>query len=109
MIETKLGKINKVRLGSGGYDDAMFGVSFELGGQGWGVGDFWGTWSSPPSTYAKWTVDDQMQIWNSMVLKLKELMEKAKVNEMNKLVGIPVEITFENNTLKSWRVLEEVL
>lgn len=40
MLEVKLGKINKVKFGSGGYDDAMFGVTFDLGGQGWGVGDF---------------------------------------------------------------------
>lgn len=36
-------------------------------------------------------------------------MIETKLGKINKLVGIPVEITFENNTLKSWRVLEEVL
>ena len=109
MLEVKLGKINKVKFGSGGYDDAMFGVTFNLGGNGWGVGDFWGMWSNPPSPHAKWTVEDQMKSRAETMTKLIDLMQKAKVNDLNKLQGIPVEVTFEFKSLKSWRILEEVL
>lgn len=109
MIEKKLGKINRVKFGSGGYDDAMFGITFELGGQGWGVGDFWGTWTGDPSPYAKWTKEDQLRIRGETMGKIMDLMQKAKVNDLNKLQGVPVEITFESMTLKSWRILEEVL
>lgn len=109
MIETKLGKINRVKFGSGGYNDAMVGISFDLGGQGWGVGDFWGWWSDDPSPHAKWTKEDQLKHHGETMGKIIDLMKKAKVNDLNKLQGIPVEITFENMTLNSWRVLEEVL
>lgn len=109
MLEVKLGKINRVIFGSGGYNDAMFGVSFELGGQGWGVADFWGMWTGDPSPHAKWTKEDQLKHRAETMGKIIDLMQKAKVNDLNKLQGIPVEITFEFGTLKSWRVLEEVL
>jgi len=109
MIEKKLGKINRVKFGSGGYDDAMFGITFELGGQDWGVGDFWGTWTGDPSSYAKWTKEDQLRIRGETMGRIIDLMQKAKVNDLNRLQGVPVEITFESMTLKSWRVLEEVL
>lgn len=66
-------------------------------------------WSSPPSAHAKWTVEDQMKSRAETMTKLIDLMQKAKVNDLNKLQGIPVEITLESMTLKSWRVLEEVL
>ena len=34
----KLAKISNVRLGFVGYQDAMFGVSFQFTGDGWGIG-----------------------------------------------------------------------
>ena len=36
---------------------------------------------------------------------LNKIIEENK----DKLKGIPVEVTTENNTLKEWRILEEVL
>lgn len=36
-------------------------------------------------------------------------MSKAEVDCVTKLKNIPVECTFEDMRLKSWRVLEEVL
>ena len=106
---TKLGKINNIRFGFGGYDDAMFGVSFELDGAGWGVNDFWGQWTSDPSPHAQWTKEDRMKDRSEMIDRLIELFNKAKVNNIDKLVGKPIEITFKDNWLKSWRILEEVL
>ena len=44
MMEKKIGKIRDLEYGWGGYDGAMLGVTFHLGGQGWGVTDFWGYW-----------------------------------------------------------------
>ena len=37
MNGSQLGKIQEVKLGFGGYQEVMFGVSFTLGGSGWGV------------------------------------------------------------------------
>lgn len=108
-----LGKIEEVKLGSGGYDDAMFGFSFKLNFDG-GLCThrFWGTWSSPPSPNAQWTVVDQHKIWLDGFLDVKKLMDDAKVNDFLDLVGKPIEVTLEDGPmgqLKEWRILTEVL
>jgi len=40
----QIGKITKITLGRGGYQDVCFGVNIQLGGDSWGSGDFKGTW-----------------------------------------------------------------
>lgn len=108
-MKKELGKIQRFDVGIGGYDDAMFGMSVTLGGQGWGVQDFDGTWTREPDQYCKWTKEDQLKHWANMCQRVLDLMQKAKVKTTAEMVGVPVEVTFENNTLSSWRVLEEVL
>lgn len=111
MITKEIGKITEVRFGFGRYNDAMFGVSFCLASSdgGWGVQSFNGTWSFPPSENAKWTVEAQTALWGEMIRYLVDLMIQAKVLEISKLKGIPVEATFEDRVLKSFRILTEVL
>lgn len=110
MESVERGKIQSIRLGMGGYDDAMFGFTFMLGGKdGWGVGDFWGTWAHEPDKHTKWTVEDQNKSFLNALLRVKGLMAEANVSDFKRLVGIPIEATFENNTLKSWRIMTEVL
>ncbi len=109
MTETKLGKIQRFDIGMGGYDEAMFGLTVTLGGPGWGVGDFDGTWAHEPDAHCKWTRHDQMELWANMCVRVRNLMQKAKVQTCADMVGIPIEARFENNRLVSWRVLEEVL
>lgn len=41
--------------------------------------------------------------------KVTEVLKDAKVNYIDELVNIPVEVTIENNIFKSFRVLTEVL
>lgn len=106
MIER--GKIKSVKLGAGGYQDAMFGFTFTLGGKSWGVGDFWGTWAEH-SEYCKWTVAEQNKAFLNAFLKVKQLMADAGVASLHKLEGVPVEVEFEGDTLKSWRIMTEVL
>lgn len=106
---SELGKIKKCELGAGGYDDAMIGFSFELGGSGWGVGDFWGAWSSDPSPGAKWTEESRNITLGKNVIRVNKLLESAKVKTISQLVGVPVEVKFIGNNLKSWRVLTEVI
>lgn len=108
-MRKELGKIQRFEIGMGGYDEAMFGMSVTLGGQGWGVGDFDGTWSHKPDHNHKWTVEDQSKVWSDMCRRVLDLMKKAKVKTTAEMVGIPVEVTFEGNKLSSWRILEEVL
>ena len=40
---------------------------------------------------------------------LDKLLSEAKKSDVTELKGIPVEITFDENMLKEWRILKEVL
>lgn len=108
-MRKELGKIQQASFGWGGYQEAMVGASFTLGGPGWGVVDFWGTWGIERSDYAKWTEQERIDQLGAVVMRLSDLLTKAKKQTVSALVGVPIEAEFENNTLKSWRVLEEVL
>lgn len=108
-MNKELGKIERFEIGLGGYDGAMFGMSVTLSGKGWGVQDFDGTWSHKPDEHHKWTEQDQIEHWGKMCRRVVDLMRQAKVQTAQELVGIPVEVTFENLKLHSWRILEEVL
>lgn len=107
----KLGKIVSARYGFGGHDGAMFGVSFVLSTDSWGVDDFWGWWplTMERSEYARWTDADRSAAHLNVQRKLEQTLHDAKVISVERLPGIPVEITLEDSTLKSWRVLKEVL
>lgn len=106
---TELGRIQKIAFGFGGYQDAMIGLSITLGGQSWGVGDFKGAWGIDRSEYAKWTEEDRLRELGQACMFLRDLLRKAGKQTVDQLAGTPVEVTFEGNTLKSWRVLDEVL
>lgn len=110
-MKIELGKINSVTFGYGGYQGALFGIWFTLGGSGWGVCDGKGNWQGSPSEYSKWTLEDKKESQGEIMLWIEELMTKAKVKDINKLVGIPVEMTFDSpfGKLVSWRILTEVL
>jgi hypothetical protein len=104
----ELGKITRATYGMGGYQDAQFGLSISMEGA-WGVSDFWGFWAMEPSKGAKWTKADQLKYHGETADRICKLLEQAKVSDVSKLVGIPVEATFSGMSLSSWRVLEEVL
>lgn len=108
-MRTELGKIRSVRYGFGGYQDAQFGITFDIGGEGWGVGDFWGMWADKPSKHSQWTRKEQIESHGKTADRICALLVEAKKTDVAKLVGVPVQCFFENNTLKSWRVLKEVL
>lgn len=108
---TELGKITGIKIGRGGYQDCMFGVSVSLGGNGWGCADFRGTWDfDVSSTGAEWTETDRERTIAATIRWLSDLMLSAKVDDATKLKGIPIEATFSNgNKLESWRILTEVI
>ena len=114
----KIGKIQHVSYGFGGYQGAMFGISFTLGSdkEGWGVGDFWGFWGSniECSENAKWTEEERIKFHGENALRISKLMIEAKVEDVKDLKDIPVEVTFDDpgylgSKLKEWRILTEVL
>lgn len=107
-----LGKIEAIRVGLGGYQDVMFGVTFTLRGEAWGVSDFKGFWSPSQmkrSEHAQWTEEGRKEQIAGAFYWLDQLMADAKVTDAGKLVGKPIEATFDGMQLKSWRLLTEVL
>lgn len=114
-IEKKIGKIASVRFGSGGYQDAAFGLSldFESKKTSWGVSTFisggWYPGVIDPDKRSKWTEEDRRKSMAELGYKIARILSAAKVSDIKELVGIPVEVTFVGNTLKDWRVLEEAL
>lgn len=111
MIEKRLGRIRTVKFGYGGYQDVQFGITFDLGGDGWGVGDFKGAWSLDIKVdkYTKWTEQDRDKEFSKVMRYINTLLQQAKKLDVKDLVEVPVEVEFENMTLKSWRILKEVL
>lgn len=111
-IRKELGKIQGVYFGHGGYQDACLGISFTLGGEGWGVGDSRTAWDAnliKCSDHCKWTEGDRDQQYAEIMRYISDLLRDAKVSKVEDLKGIPVEVTFDVMTLKEWRVLSEVL
>lgn len=108
-LRRELGKISSVRFGWGGYQDAQLGLSLSFSMKGSGVGTFVGAWGIERSEYAKWTEEDRLRQLGEAVMKLGSMLSKAHKTDVTQLVGIPVELTFEGNTLHDWRLLEEVL
>lgn len=118
MIE-KLGKIKSVKFGFGGYQDVQIVFSFEVGGEGWGTNVTyecgWGHVSKkelkdPKSTY-KWTHEDRLKTLGEKAYDVVEIMQKAKVDSLDKLKGIPVKVFFESECGRNhgFEVLTDVL
>jgi hypothetical protein len=110
VTEKKLGKISKAEYGFCGYQDAMLGLNVTISGDGWGVGaDKPGAWTTAITDSTQWTEDDRIKGLGKNGMEILKLLEDAKVQYVSKLIGIPVECTFDGNSLVSWRILKEVL
>lgn len=108
-MENRLGKIKSVKFGMGGYQDAMIGISFSLGGDGWGVGDFWGEWATEITESTQWTEKDRIEGLGATTMRILKLLENANKTSIDQLEGVPIEVTFDGNSLKKWRILTEVV
>ena len=113
MITKELGKIDKIRFGRIGYQDAMFGISFMFSfKKSCMIGDDWCVWYPgivEPSKFAEWTEQERGKSIEDIARRIAKLLIDAKVDDITKLAGVPVEITMEGQMLKSWRILTEVL
>ena len=111
-MEKRYGKISGVTFGHGGYQDACIGIHFSFQGKGWGVGYTKSAWDPQMierSTYAKWTDEERDKTFAEIIHFVSKLLKQAKVSSIEKLKDVPVECTFDGNTLKDWRIFEEVL
>lgn len=107
----KIGKIQSISFGFGGYQDAMLGLSISLGSDSWGVGDFRGGWG-PQITcdkYCKWTEADRSKLYADTARFIGDLLTQAKKDKLSDLQGVPVEVEFDGMILKSWRILTEAI
>lgn len=108
--ESKLGKISDVHYGMCGYQEMMMGLRVTISGDGWGVGaDKPGAWTTEITGSTQWTHQDRIKNLGENAWYICGLLKEAKVDSVDKLKGVPVECEFEGNTLRSWRVLKEVL
>jgi hypothetical protein len=111
-MEKKLGKIESVSFGLGGYQGAMLGLHVTLGNGSWGVGDSRANWDSEQikwTEHTQWSEEDRNVRYAEIMKYVSKLLKDAKVDSVEKLKGKPVEVTFNGNTLKEWRILTEVL
>lgn len=107
-MEKVLGKIEKATYGMGGYDGAMFGLSVTLAFGGRACSDFKGTWQTR-SENAQFSVEEWQRSHLEAALFVMDLLRDAKKKDVSQLAGVPVEVSTDGNSLKSWRVLTEVL
>jgi len=108
-LEKKLGKIHRVRVGHCGYQDSWIGIYFHLEGEDWGVSDTMGVDDPRIIGTKSWTEEDRDKKLAEIMRYISKLLYQAEVPSVDKLVGIPVEVSFQNNVLQTWRILEEVL
>jgi len=108
---TKLGKIRKVEVGLGGYQDMMLGVTYQLEGPSFGTARHRGSWGPEikHTDSCAWSEADRHGEIGAALWQLGQVLVQAKKRTAEELAGVPVEMTFDGNALVSWRVLEEVL
>jgi len=107
-------KISNVSFGLGGYQDSCFGLTldFEQKG-GLCAGNFinggWDFQSIECSPNAKWNEKDREKQMLELCKTISLILKDANVSSVDKLKGMPVEVVISNNTVQSWRILEEVI
>ncbi len=109
-MEKMIGVIDSVRFGFGGYQEAMFGLTLSFSADGYGVETFLqGGWTTEITKSTKWTEIDRGCAQAAMCSKLIKILRDAKVGDVSKLKGKPVELTFDKQTLHDWRILKEAI
>ena len=112
MKEKVLGKIDSAKFGIGGYQDAMIGLHLSFTMNGSGVCQSLCAWDAnmiKHSEYCKWTEEDRSKEYDQIMRKISDILNDSKKSSVSDLAGVPVELEFEGNSLKDWRVLTEVL
>ena len=111
-MEKKLGKIDSVKFGLVGYQDAMLGISFTFMSGSCGVSSDKSAWDCnmvKHSDNCKWDESDRSKQYDEIMRFISDLLRDAKVDNIMKLSGKPVELTFEGSLLKDWRILTECI
>ena len=111
-IEVILGKIESVSFGFI-PDTPLFGLelkfSLDGGASQVSTGGAMAFNAADYTKYCKWTIEDQRIAAISTLREMIQYMKDAKITEINKFIGIPVEVCLTNNRFTSFRILTEVL
>lgn len=100
-----LGKIERARLVR---EDGRFGFVFDLSSAGGSTTDARVVWETRPDR-AQWTLQERADQMAHIMARVMLIMAEAKKHDFAQLTGVPIEVEFDGNMLKSWRVLTEVL
>jgi hypothetical protein len=112
MITKELGKIEHVSFGIGGRDDCMFGITITLASGGSKVMHFNGFWDYNRiecTAYTEWTEQYRDERFSKMTKYISNLLNDAKATTVEQLKDTSVEMEFDGNRLKGFRILTEVL
>ena len=106
-----LGKIESIKFGLDGSRIGLFyTLTFDKCCGTQSSNSVWDPEQIKVTSYTKWTEDDRDMELAQLMRYISKLLSEAKVNDINKLVGKPIEVTIDEfNSLKSWRILTEVL
>jgi hypothetical protein len=109
LFKKSIGKITSIKFGFGGYQDVQFGITIIINTKiGCCCTGMW-CWAHKPDEYCKWTTSDQDKRYMEIMRYVIKLMQDAKVNEIHELIGKPIEATWHNNMLESFRILTEAI
>lgn len=111
MQGTFLGKIESIEFG---VKDSRIGLFYTLSFNGCievqSSNTVWDPEQIKVTQYTKWTEDDRDMELAQLMRYISKLLSEAKVDDITKLAGKPVEVTIDEfNSLKSWRIFTEVL
>lgn len=110
MNKTVLGKISMAEFGT--YPDRpfLYGLQLAFSMPGSGVADG-GRYTVNISNQCGWDSEEEKQeaFQRILVDEVAQILKDAKVNHVSELIDKPVEIEFENNWFKGFRILTEVL
>ena len=111
MQGTFLGKIESIKFGLNNSRIGLFyTLSFNSCTEVQSSNDVWDPQSIQVTEGTKWTEDDRDRELAELMRYISKLLSEAKVDDITKLAGKPVEVTIDEfNSLKSWRILTEVL
>ncbi len=106
-MEKMLGKISSAHFGLDRDRPFLFGLELCFTGDGWGT---YGIYLQNIADSCEWESENKRnELFFKLCKKVENILKQAKVNGVDELVGKPVEVTFENNSFKDFRILTEVL
>lgn len=105
----QIGKIQSIHLGT---QEGYFGLFVTLSGKGWGVTSsqcFPDPATRKHTKECKWTEEDRAKDAVKLCAGISAILKDAQQTSLDALKNVPIEATFEDHTLISWRILTEVL